>query len=126
MGGKPKISARETYVLDQDEISRLDEESLTSVMRQVSDPIEETQKERDGSLPDSEKSPSVSGSVHATINELIELSISITDSPPPPIADNTDPLSPTRDGPCASRTKGYRPFRGTTVTPEQTVDYEAR
>lgn len=84
MDGKPKFSARETYVLDPDEISQLDELSLTSVMRQVTDPIEEPQKERDRNPLESEIARSTSVLVDAAIDELLDRSISTTE----PLSDN--------------------------------------
>ena len=39
MSEKPKISARETYVLDEDQLKELDEASLTGVMRDVTESI---------------------------------------------------------------------------------------
>ena len=81
MEEKPKFSARETYVLDPDEISQLDELSLTSVLRQVADPIEEPQKERNGKTLESEIARPASVSIDATIDELVEPSIPAGVSP---------------------------------------------
>jgi hypothetical protein len=79
MVGKPKINPRDTYVFDPDEIDQLDELSLTSVMRQVCDPLELPQNERDGNALNSEIAPSASAPVDTTINELLERSISMAD-----------------------------------------------
>ena len=37
MAEKPVVSARETYILDEDELRELEESSLTGVMRDITD-----------------------------------------------------------------------------------------
>ena len=52
MSKKGPVSARETYVLDDDQIEELDEASLTGVMRDVTGTIETLEFDDRDPLPD--------------------------------------------------------------------------
>jgi hypothetical protein len=75
MDGKPKISARETYVLDEAEIEQLDQLSLTSVVTALVEAVPEDDPEPKslGIAPSSVKGDT-------TINEILEAP-SVDDQP---------------------------------------------
>ena len=63
MDGKSKISGRDTYVLDEDELDQLDDLSLTSVIGDATDFL--THQELGDDSPEVETD-------HSTIDELLE------------------------------------------------------
>jgi len=69
MRGKISVSARETIVIDENEISQLDEISLTSVMRQLTDAPETVQSQNTERQPPTTVHSSASSD--STINELL-------------------------------------------------------
>lgn len=78
MDAKPKVSAKGTYILDDEDIDRLDELSLTSVINDVTDPFEASRQEPQERLPDVDEEPSLGDS---TINQLLNESVASADLP---------------------------------------------
>lgn len=71
MNATSKISARETIVIDENEIDQLDEISLTSVMRQLTDPAEPSQSQHTDERRDPPTAPYAPERADSTINELL-------------------------------------------------------
>jgi hypothetical protein len=68
MDDKPQVSAKKTYVLDADEVERLDELSLTSVIGDAADFVDGPRDQPRRDAPAIEQPASLSD---ATINELL-------------------------------------------------------
>jgi hypothetical protein len=65
MDGKPKISGRDTYVLDGDELDQLDDLSLTSVIGEATDFLAQPDQELGDDSPEFETGDS-------TVDALLE------------------------------------------------------
>lgn len=55
MNTKRTISARETYILDEDTLEELDELSLTGVMRDVTESIRNLEIEQEADRPEADQ-----------------------------------------------------------------------
>jgi len=72
MNGKSSISARETIVIDESEITQLDELSLTSVVRQLAETNETPKSCCDDGSEDSPSTSFAPQSSDSTINQLLD------------------------------------------------------